>query len=367
MQLVKTHVSFLLLAMFSLTGTALAQVATEEQPATNSPTRADFISDASFIVGTYQPTSRDHDLETIVTATNAFLDSLDENQRDACTDSIDSPQRREWTNLPPRPTADGVLMKDLSDDQVKLACQMMAHLFSEQGYNKMRDIMLADDQLVRPKRRSTFGTEFFAIVIFGTPSTTEPWAFQLDGHHVGVNLSIAGESMTMAPSFIGTQPHKFSIAGTEYRPFAGETGLAHKLAMSLNDEQAKQAVIGTRRKEIVTGPGQDGVVPEPKGLSCSQLNEEQKEILVSLVECWVNDLPTRIAEPRMKQIVSEIDDMKFSWNGNRKSESDVSYALQSPTMIIEYACQDLGGNPLDHLHSNYRDPKNDYGGQLSEK
>ena len=30
-------------------------------------------------------------------------------------------------------------------------------------------------------------------------------------------------------------------------------------------------------------------------------------------------------------------------------------------MIIEYACQDLGGRPLNHLHSMYRNPENEYG------
>ena len=35
-----------------------------------------------------------------------------------------------------------------------------------------------------------------------------------------------------------------------------------------------------------------------------------------------------------------------------------------PSLIIEYACQDLGGNPLDHLHTMYRDPTNEYGRQL---
>lgn len=61
---------------------------------------------------------------------------------------------------------------------------------------------------------------------------------------------------------------------------------------------------------------------------------------------------------------AEIELMKFSWNGNKQPGSDISYTIQSPSLIIEYACRDLGGNPLAHLHSMYRDPSDEYGKQL---
>ena len=83
-----------------------------------------------------------------------------------------------------------------------------------------------------------------------------------------------------------------------------------------------------------------------------------------LIEQWVGDLPSAQAAKRMRGIESEIDQMKLSWNGGREPKSDMSYTIQSPSLIIEYACQDLGGDPLNHLHSVYRDPTNEYGKQL---
>ena len=56
--------------------------------------------------------------------------------------------------------------------------------------------------------------------------------------------------------------------------------------------------------------------------------------------------------------------MRFLWNGELEEGSDISYRIQSPSLVIEYACQDLGGDPQQHLHTMYRDPKNEYGGQL---
>ena len=327
--------------------------------------RADFVSDASFVVGTFVPNQSNHSPQNMADATTAFLDGLTEEQRALAKHDLRSPERRAWTNLPARKGAGGVTLGSLSKDQVKLACQMMANLFSDHGFDKLRDIMLADDQLLRGgQRRGGFGTENFAIVVFGQPSATEPWAVQVDGHHVGVNLAINGESITMSPSFIGTQPRAFSIAGKQYEPLKKETELAHAVAESLTDEQVKSAIIDQRRGRILAGPGKDGFIPDALGVSCSTFSDTQKKQLLELISQWVNDLPPAQAASRMQELESEIDQMKFSWNGKRAVGSDVSYRIQSPSLIIEYACQDLGGNPLEHLHSNYRNPLNDYGQQL---
>ena len=58
--------------------------------------------------------------------------------------------------------------------------------------------------------------------------------------------------------------------------------------------------------------------------------------------------------------------MRFAWNGATQKGSDISYSIQSPSLIIEYACQSLGGDPLQHIHTIYRNPKNEYGGQLDK-
>ena len=214
------------------------------------------------------------------------------------------------------------------------------------------------------RARPGFGTETFAVVIFGQPSETEPWAFQLDGHHVGVNVAITGADLTMAPSFIGTQPESFQLADETVRPLKNGVDGAYELAMSLNDDQRRKAVVQPTRGRIVTGPGADAHVPNTQGISVKEFSDEQKAKLMMLVECWVGDMPTAHATKKMQQVKESIDEMYFSWNGETDKDSDVSWRIQGPNLIIEYACQDLGGNPLQHLHTMYRDPTNDYGKQL---
>ncbi|MFT5688569.1 MAG: hypothetical protein ACI8PQ_001410, partial [Planctomycetota bacterium] len=36
-------------------------------------------------------------------------------------------------------------------------------------------------------------------------------------------------------------------------------------------------------------------------------------------------------------------------------------------LLIEFACQDLGGKPLDHLHAMIRNPLSEYGASLGGK
>ena len=40
----------------------------------------------------------------------------------------------------------------------------------------------------------------------GTPSATEPWGWQLDGHHAIVNYFVLGDQVVMTPHFYGSEP-----------------------------------------------------------------------------------------------------------------------------------------------------------------
>ena len=222
--------------------------------------RSDFVSDASHIVGTYEPASTDYSIASQTSAANALLESLDADLKKRIMHKIDSRERREWTNLPAPRNAGGVRLGDMNEKQVQAACDLLASLMSTTGYQKMVGIMLADDQLLnRGRARPGFGTENFSIVIFGTPSETEPWAVQLDGHHVGVNISVEGDKYSMSPSFIGTQPQSFELAGKTVRPLTGEIDDAYKLVNSLTDPQRKKAVVRDTRGDIIAGPGNDNV------------------------------------------------------------------------------------------------------------
>ena len=326
------------------------------------PTDTKFASKASEIVGRYRPRVTNRTPEKIAAVANRFLATLSDAQQETVTEDLNSAERGAWTNLPARPGAGGIRLGKLDESQVKAACDLIAHLLSPVGYEKMRLIMLADDQLLRNgQARPGFGTEYFSVVIFGTPSSKDLWAFQLDGHHVGLNVAMMGNKLTIAPSFIGTQPVEFKLGGQSIRPLKHEVESAFRLANDLDADQFKTATVAKKRGQIRTGPGRDGRRLDANGIHCEAFNKQQRESLLQLIYAWVSNLPDEQANQRMLQVTSEIDQMYFSWSGFRKPGSDVSYTIQSPSLIIEFAYQDLGGDPLNHLHTQYRNLNNDYG------
>ena len=329
-------------------------------PAHEHMPREAFVSEASHVVGTYQPKSRDHSAEAMAQGANAFLESLDDDQRKLVSRELKHPERRKWTNLP-QWESDALPLGKCNAEQVKAFCDMLANLLSESGYNKVCNIMLADDQLLGGRSRGGIGTETFDVTLFGTPSSTKPWGLQIDGHHLGLNLSIEGETVTNAPSFIGTQPEIFQIAEEEYRPMADENDVAFKLVNSLSAEQKAQAVLDEKRGGLIAGPGKDEV-PNLPGIECSTFDELQEKMVLQLISQWINDLPPQLAEKRMKQIEAELDQTRFGWKGPLRNGSAITYTIQGPSLIIEYTAQD---DEASHIHSIYRDPTNKYGGQLS--
>ena len=62
---------------------------------------------------------------------------------------------------------------------------------------------------------------------------------------------------------------------------------------------------------------------------------------------------------------ADLDETWFAWSGPPPSTpgSNITayYRIQGPHLVIEYAPQQLGGDPALHVHTMYRDPTNDYG------
>ncbi|MCY3672929.1 MAG: DUF3500 domain-containing protein [Alphaproteobacteria bacterium] len=301
-------------------------------------------------------------------AATRFLDSLDEAQRQAAHHDLASPERRSWTNAPVRGPAGGVALGDLDDARLRAFSDLLAALLSAKGYAKVRDVMLGDDlrATIDGQPNEGVGIGAFRIVLFGDPSAASRWAVQLDGHHVALNITLDGEAYSMSPSFIGTYPQAFAVAGKTLRPLAAETDLAHDLAVSLTPAQRALAVVGDRRGALRIGPGRDGAVPEAAGIPGGLLTGTQREKLIALASQWFDLMPPDPARAQKARFLDGLGDTRFAWSGPLAAGSDVSWAIQGPSIVIEYANDARGGadagNPADHVHTVYRDLDRDYGG-----
>ncbi len=326
---------------------------------------------ASEVFATAKPAQSDRSPKAQVAAAEAFLATLSEDEKKQALLPLAHPERQKWTNVPTKADDGGIRLGDLTKTQLESACAFLSTVLSENGYLMARNIMLADDLLLRnekqAKRRGGFGSANYWIAIFGTPSESEPWGVQWDGHHVAVNLTIVGEKMTLSPAFIGTQPHKFMLGEEEIIPMENEIAWAMDFMKSLDEKQRAKAIITSKRGRMQAGAGKDGFIPEAKGLPCSELTEKQHALLLKLVGLWVDDLPAKAAKARMTELNEQLKKAHFAWYGPFTPGSDASYHLVGPEIIVEYTGQDLGGDPLDHIHSIYRNPANEYGAQWLKK
>lgn len=301
-------------------------------------------------------------------AASAFLDGLTQDQRATAHYALDSAERTEWTNSPARGDVGGLRLGDLDTDQMLHLCALLGSVLSAEGFEKLRAIMQGDDlrSLIDGEPNTGVGIGDFRVVLFGEPSEDGEWALQLDGHHVAMNVTLEGERYSMSPSFFGTFPRQFTVAGESLSPLEGEIDLAYQFLASLSETQRLEDVVSDTRGKIVTGPGNDGVVPDPEGLGGATLNGTQTGILLALVSQWLDVMPPSHARAAQVKFLNGIDSTWFSWSGGTEPGSDVSFRVQGPDIVVELAFDQRGGaeggDPTNHVHTMFRDLANDYGG-----
>jgi hypothetical protein len=194
---------------------------------------------------------------------------------------------------------------------------------------------------------------------------------QFGGHHLALNITVAGEHGILTPTLTGAQPALFTENGKTVRPLAGESDKAVALLNSLDENQRKQAILSFRLADLVLGPGQDGKTIQPEGLKATNMNEKQRAMLLDVISEWANVVHQSAATARMAELKADINETWFAWSG----PTDVTpgknitayYRIQGPHLVIEYAPQTLGGDPALHVHTMYRDPTNDYGRKFAGK
>src|SRR5690606_27237742 len=145
-------------------------------------------------------------------AAEAFLAGLDATQRDAATFAVDDEEWRRWANVH-RYARQGVAFRDMDPRQRTLAFGLLQASLSAKGLQLTRDIMRLNETLAElTQKPEEYGEWLYWITVMGTPSATEPWGWQLDGHHLVINYFVLGDQVVMTPTFMGSEP-VFAAAG----------------------------------------------------------------------------------------------------------------------------------------------------------
>lgn len=301
--------------------------------------------------------------EQLAAAAQQFLSTLDQEQKDQATFSLEDDERFNW-NFVPRERK-GLPLKDMNEKQRKAAHDLMQASLSQQGYQKATNVMELENVLRDIENRGTNDTYRdplnYAFTIFGTPQKEEAWGWRLEGHHLSINFStIDNEIVSATPTFFGSNPAKVPSGPKKgWRVLQPEEDLARELVRSLNPKQLQIAQIAEEAyPEIVTGTERQAQIGNPEGIAFPDMTAEQQKKLMQLLQVYYDVYKPELAKKEMQQIKESQDQIYFAWAGELDPGDGHYYRIHGPEFVIEY---DNTQNNANHIHTVIRDLKNDFG------
>ena len=296
-----------------------------------------------------------------------FLDALTSEQKNKALYSLSSEERLNWHYIP-RPRQ-GLSFKEMDGSQQKLAHALISSGLSRDGYAKAMTIMGLEailKEIERPVWRFVRDSDLYYLTLFGTPSFESPWGWRVEGHHLSLNfLIVGGDQIAPTPNFFGSNPAEvpegYRLAGL--RVLAREEDLARQLLISMKKEQRAKTMIASEAPgDIVTQATKRIQMDNPVGVAVLEMEAEQKKILLDLVTEYLYRMPEDVAYTRMNTIEKEgSSHIHFAWAGSEKHGSAHYYRIHGPSFLVEY---DNTQNSSNHIHTVWRDPRNDWGEDL---
>jgi hypothetical protein len=317
--------------------------------------------------------------EPVRKAADAFLAALNDDQRGRTTYKVDDPEWRKWMNQHFY-VRQGVSFLEMSEPQREAGIALLRASLSAKGLKLTRDIMRLNHTLgeLNNNDMEQYGEWRYHITVMGKPSATEPWGWQLDGHHAIINYFVLGTQVVMSPVFVGSEPvvaESGKFKGTVILQQEQNDGL--KFLRSLTEEQRRKAVIEVSKtgNNNVGEAFKDNVVLDYAGLAGKDMTAAQKKQLLALAELYISNMDDGHARVKMEEVRRHLDRTHFAWIGGSEDSSVYYYRIHSPVVLIEFDHQrpanlrHLAKDPAapnrQHIHCVVRTPNgNDYGKDL---
>jgi hypothetical protein len=322
----------------------------------------------------------------MIEAVNALLALMTDEQRKASCFPIDSPQWRHWQNTELWVEHYGLRLEEVPERVRDAAMNVLRVSMSQHGYELSRDTMRLNRFLGDLVEGPAVMNEWsYTFCLYGNPSMSAPWGWQLFGHHLVLNCFVLGEQMVMTPAFWGAEP-SFADHGqfNGIKLFQDEERAGLALMQSFSNDQQKRAIVAHSmmggdlpegRRHFADnlhlgGAFQDNRIVPYEGLRATDLSKTQQRNLIDLVKKYLLPLPKGPMEARLAEFERHMSDTHFCWIGGTAEEGPFYYRIQSPVTFIEF--DHHAGvfltNPEPakfHVHTIVRTPNgNDYGFDL---
>lgn len=313
-------------------------------------------------------------------AASRLLSSLTAEQREQVSYAIDAPEWRAWSNPEFVVFRTGLRLENQSETVVQAIHSVLKASLSSEGYQLVISAMELNGFLGElvdlPK---IMNNQSYWFSLFGTPSSTTPWGWQLHGHHVALNFISVGGRHVIAPVFLGAEP----ALTEEDRPglFERREQLALELADSLSAEQRHEAIVydsvldptmpegrlHPADERHVAGAFRDNRIIPYEGICCSAMDDSQWRLVKGIVEEYLLLLVSEQRALAMAEFTARQAETYFSWYGATDATQPFYFRIHSPVFFAEldHHAGVWLNNRLParfHVHTLYRLPNgNDYG------
>jgi hypothetical protein len=331
-------------------------------------------TDSTVVPGLFPIRATGVSTEPVRVAAEAFLAALTAEQREKSVFAVDDIQWRRWNNVH-RAEREGVSFEEMAEAQRAAAFGLLRASLSAKGLEKSRAVMRLNGYVADLlDKQGEYGEHLYWMAVLGTPSATEPWGWQLEGHHLIINYFVLGDQVTMTPTFIGSEPVSADsgrYAGTVVLQDEERKGLA--LMQSLDETQRAAAILTVEkpRNNALAQAYRDNLVLDYAGIQATVLNPTQRSLLIELIAEYVGNMREPHARVRMAEVLEHLDHTWFAWVGGTADDAVFYYRIQSPVILIEFDHQTPVALPgprvpsRRHVHTVVRTPNgNDYGKDL---
>ncbi len=319
--------------------------------------------------------------KTLIESTNQFLNTLNADERGKTVYDFKDSLRYKWTNLPvglvPRP---GIQYGSLSDKSRMAFHRVLSAMLSSQGYLKTTSIMQLDDilntlyqqafddgkidqKMLKRMQDLKWAHGNYYISVWGKPDAKAAWGVNFGGHHIAISLTTDGESVSMSPYFVGTDPSEVKSAKyAGFRVLSKEEDYGFMLINALTDAQKSVAILKQAvPKDIITSPQGNQRITSYYGIAAGQFDELQKTLLQLLIDEYTHNFEHQKAHQLTEKIMkSGIEKIYFAWVGSLEKDKPHYYIINGPDFLIEY--DNVGfQNDGNHIHAIFREKGGDFG------
>ncbi|SNR60576.1 Protein of unknown function [Maribacter sedimenticola] len=294
---------------------------------------------------------------------STFISTLTHSQKEQTVYHFKAEDRDDWHFLPwSSYKRQGIPLKELNTAQKDLVHQLLQSSLSDTGYQQTTEIIALEHVLAASSGDPVYrDPEQYYIAIYGDPAQDDVWMWSFEGHHVALQFTTVGDTVSYTPRFFGSNPGRIMEGDRKgFSPLINEEDMGLQLIHMLTDEQQKVAIVSERTyNDIISFNTPVAKKPDLEGILVQDMTEKQKKLLMDIIYEYASTIPADQAMQRMGSIrKEELENLRFAWAGATELGKAHYYRIQGNTFMIEF---DNSQNNANHIHTVWRDFDGDFG------